>query len=569
MSEWLTQSDREEAIEVLKKYLKPAQIRDVIGRDLEKLVARTESKSVGGLYSTKIRDEDLAEFLIDLQGTDLLKERKLRELLVKSLAEEQINTLAQWGGAILARSRYGRIEQIVTRRWVPGKQWSRYFTTFLGFPKIFAGLVGSPDGPSIEEVEPYTRLPELHSYQKDLFVQIQQVISDVPGKNRAILSLPTGAGKTRTAVEALLSWWNNDETARPYIVWIAHSDELCMQAAEAFREVWVDKGGKGKRQILKIFRYWGNHRALPDIFGDGVIIAGVQKLYEALQNDEGKAELERIAEDTAVVIVDEAHRILTPSYIAVLNVFQIPLEKNMESSKPLLGLTATPYRGIVTDENHRLARCFYNKLLVASELGQNPLQVLREMDVLSHIDHRALDTRRTFRLEDREVLYLQEKKQFPGSFLERVGRDYERNALLLKELLALPADWPVLCFGCSLEHAAALAVLLRRKGRSAAFISGETHRATRRYLIEEFREGRIQVLCNFGVLTTGFDAPKIRAVVIARPTTSVVLYEQMIGRGMRGPTNGGTKECLVIDLVDNIDRFQGQMAYTRMEEYWK
>ncbi|NJL55457.1 hypothetical protein HC928_09910 [bacterium] len=112
-------------------------------------------------------------------------------------------------------------------------------------------------------------------------------------------------------------------------------------------------------------------------------------------------------------------------------------------------------------------------------------------------------------------------------------------------------------------------VLLRRKGRSAAVVTGETRRATRRHIIEEFRAGRLRVLCNYGVLTTGFDAPKIRAVIIARPTTSVVLYEQMIGRGMRGPLNGGTEECLVIDLQDNIARFQGQMAYQRMREVWR
>jgi superfamily II DNA or RNA helicase len=57
-------------------------------------------------------------------------------------------------------------------------------------------------------------------------------------------------------------------------------------------------------------------------------------------------------------------------------------------------------------------------------------------------------------------------------------------------------------------------------------------------------------------------------VIIARPTTSVVLYEQMIGCGMRGPLNGGTEECQVIDLQDNIARFQGQMAYQRMREVW-
>lgn len=112
-----------------------------------------------------------------------------------------------------------------------------------------------------------------------------------------------------------------------------------------------------------------------------------------------------------------------------------------------------------------------------------------------------------------------------------------------------------------------MTVLLARRGRTAAAVSGETRPATRRFLIEEFRAGRISVLCNYGVLTTGFDAPCVRALVIARPTASSVLYEQMIGRGMRGPRFGGTEECLVIDLADNI-QFGGQMAFQRYAAYW-
>jgi superfamily II DNA or RNA helicase len=75
------------------------------------------------------------------------------------------------------------------------------------------------------------------------------------------------------------------------------------------------------------------------------------------------------------------------------------------------------------------------------------------------------------------------------------------------------------------------------------------------------------VLCNYGVLTTGFDAPRISALVIGRPTASPLLYEQMIGRGMRGPRFGGTEECLVVDIEDNIG-FSGQLAFLRYADYW-
>ncbi len=567
MPDWLTQANREEAIYVLKQRLTPAQMREAIGRDIERLVARTEH--VGGLYHSRIPDDDLAGFLIDLLGTDLLKHRTLRIPIVKNLPEDQIVTLASWGGEKPQRGAQARIEQIVNRRWVAGKHWPRYFASFLGFPKIFAGLVGSPEGPAIEEVEPHIPLPDLHKYQADLLQQVQRILDAPPERNRAILSLPTGAGKTRIAVEALLTWWDSDETIKPHIVWIAQNDELCTQAVEAFREVWVDRGGKGSRKILRIFRYWGIHKALPDTFADGVIIASIQKLNETIQIDAGKEELARIAEDTAVVVVDEAHHAIAQSYTAVLEAFGFIFGRSNRSLMPLLGLTATPYRGINSEENLNLARRFHSQLLKPVSLGDDPLHALRKMGVLSNIDHQVLSTGRTFTMEEDEVQRFQKMGQLPDSFLQKVGRDAQRNALLLNTLLELSDDWPILCFGCSLEHASALAVLLRRKGRSAAFISGETRRATRRYLIEEFRNGQVQVLSNYGVLTTGFDAPKIRAIVIARPTTSVVLYEQMIGRGMRGPLNGGTEECLLIDLADNIARFQGQMAYKRMEEYWK
>ncbi|MBI2567467.1 MAG: hypothetical protein HYV63_10585 [Candidatus Schekmanbacteria bacterium] len=69
--------------------------------------------------------------------------------------------------------------------------------------------------------------------------------------------------------------------------------------------------------------------------------------------------------------------------------------------------------------------------------------------------------------------------------------------------------------------------------------------------MREFREGNTHVLVNYGVLTTGFDAPCTNVVVIARPTFSPGLYQQMIGRGLRGPRNGASAECPVSSFTRN------------------
>ncbi len=81
------------------------------------------------------------------------------------------------------------------------------------------------------------------------------------------------------------------------------------------------------------------------------------------------------------------------------------------------------------------------------------------------------------------------------------------------------------------------------------------------------REQIERVLTRIGVLAAGFDAPKVAAVVITRPTMSAALYEQMVGRGLRGPLNGGTKRCRVIDVQDD-GLPEGILSYARVIDRW-
>ena len=89
-----------------------------------------------------------------------------------------------------------------------------------------------------------------------------------------------------------------------------------------------------------------------------------------------------------------------------------------------------------------------------------------------------------------------------------------------------------------------------------ACILGETDTAFRESSITQFKESKLQVLVNYGVLTTGFDAPKADVAIVARPTQSIVLYSQMVGRVMRGPEAGGTKKCKIITVVDQVNGFR-------------
>jgi superfamily II DNA or RNA helicase len=114
-----------------------------------------------------------------------------------------------------------------------------------------------------------------------------------------------------------------------------------------------------------------------------------------------------------------------------------------------------------------------------------------------------------------------------------------------------------------------MAFLLRSRGIAAAFVSGATRDVTRRRIIADFKAGDVQVLCNCEVLTTGFDAPRVTHVIMARPTVSQVLYEQMVGRGLRGARFGGTETCTIVDLEDHYRGERPMLGYQAFRELWR
>jgi DNA repair protein RadD len=584
----VSRPEQEKAAEILTRRLSAADFRSVLrnlsqghnrGKSVERIVAEVENSArLGRLLNTRIEDASLAEFLVDITGLDLFADRKLRYLLALRSSEAELDALHEFPGGTRARgvSPESLARCVAERNWHPGKRWARHFVEVLGFPQAFSGLPGIPSSPNFEDVEPHVPLPKLEDFQEDLRLQVVELLRATPGSNRAVLTLPTGAGKTRTTVEALVDWWLADREGE-FILWIAQSEELCEQAVQAFREVWIDRGDRGVREPIRLYRFWGARRPLPDEDYGAVVIATIDKLRSVLvESETGElgASMLRISSNLGAIIIDEAHRAEAPSYRKVLESLGVEFASGARSPVPILGLTATPLRS-QHEETIRLARRFYNCLLKPRNLSPDPatmIEELRNRGVLSKPSHRVLvRPNKPIRLSKKQEDYLQEWNEFDPELLTELGQARDRNRQILDAIAALEPDWPVLFFGCSVQHAEAMAVLLRRHGRDAAAVTAETRDATRRYLVESFRRGQVKILCNYGVLTTGFDAPQVRAVVVGRPTNSRLLYEQMIGRGMRGPSFGGTSECLVLDVHDNLVHLDGRQLTTASQkyaEYW-
>jgi superfamily II DNA or RNA helicase len=433
-----------------------------------------------------------------------------------------------------------------------GSHSARVFVSSLGFPPEYAGFEQGRRDPTVE-VDGPPNLPPLHAFQAQVTGEIRELVRKKAGR-RGLLSLPTGAGKTRVAVEALIHAIKEDGLTGP-ILWVAQSDELCEQAVQTWMYVWRSVGPQSS---LVINRLWASNEADAVTEGSQVVVATIQKLQHCFDDPV----YEWLANATWLVI-DEAHGSIEKSYTALLA--WLGLGRGADRC-PMLGLTATPFRG-GEEDTERLVRRFSGRRLDREVLGGKPYQELQRMGVLARVDHEILEGV-TIELTEKELADLQRTRLLPAAAGDRLGTNVSRNEMLLNSLRRLPDDWPILLFAVSVDHAQTMAALLSFEGISAAAISAHTEAGARRHYIEEFRRGRLRVLTNFAVLTAGFDAPSVRAIYVARPTYSPVMYQQMIGRGLRGPLNGGKERCLIVNVKDNIARFGEALAFTQFEYLW-
>jgi superfamily II DNA or RNA helicase len=336
---------------------------------------------------------------------------------------------------------------------------------------------------------------------------------------------------------------------------MAHSEELCDQAVEAFLRVWVAEGTFDVRLV----RFWGAFQPTVEELKASLVVASYQKL--ASLADKAKADFEKFGKSLSLVVIDEAHKALAPTIKGLLGSLR-------GWGVNIVGLTATPGRGQdATIENRRLAGLFDRRLLRPPSLGDDPVEELQRRGILARVKRAVIDSGLRVKVSEGEAASLDTLDDMPGSVLTRLAKNENRNTLIVQTVKNyVEKEHPTLVFCCTVDHAKELAVLAASHGVRAAFLDCLM---IRRRVIAAFRQGLVDALFNFGVLSTGFDAPNIRCVVIARPTSSIVLYSQMVGRGLRGSAVGGSEEFVLVDVKDNMEAFGGVgEVYSHFERYW-
>ncbi|MYH24611.1 MAG: DEAD/DEAH box helicase [Holophagales bacterium] len=568
-------ADEEEQLWLISRELE----LDLSEDTLQQILHRRTPKEVQARRDEIRREPSAAERLLAAVGDQALRDKLPKMLLAmlevdgaevsgKRLAEAAIAT---WHTDTLRQHREALHHLDPPKQWA-GSSRALAFVQALGFADAWAGQRAPKRDPWLEVTGPQN-LPPLHDYQERVSRQFRTLLrreSSAGGDRRAMISLPTGSGKTRVAVQAIVEAVREDDFPGG-VLWVADRDELCEQAVEAWREVWASVGESGQR--LRISRAWAGQESPRPLRERHVVVASIQ----TLQARRGHPNYRFLA-GLQLVVFDEAHRSIAPTYTSVME--EIGLTRYQRSDEPfLVGLTATPYRGRDADETARLANRYGQRRLDDGAFPDDEptavVQHLQTMGVLSQADHEVIPGD-TFRLLDDDMR--QDERWtggrwnlpwLPQRLENRIAASTARTKRILDAFEKhIEPDWPVLVFATSVEHAQTLAALLEDRGIRSRAISGSTRTAARRHAVDEFRKGGIRALVNYGVFREGFDAPKTRAILVARPVYSPNLYFQMIGRGLRGPRNGGTERCLILNVEDNIENFGRKLAFADLDGLW-
>ncbi|WP_411704479.1 DEAD/DEAH box helicase [Edaphovirga cremea] len=333
----------------------------------------------------------------------------------------------------------------------------------------------------------------------------------------AVIVLPTGAGKSLVIAELA-------RLARGRVLVLAHVKELVAQNHAKYRAYGLEA----------------------DIFAAGlqqkqsagkVVFGSVQSVARNLALFDGEFSL---------LIIDECHRISDDDESQYQQIIQHLRQVNPQLR--LLGLTATPYRlgkgwiyryhyhGITRgDENSLFRDCIY-ELPLRYMIKHHFLVPPERLDMpVVHYDFSRLQANSggLFSEADLDRELKQQKRITPHIISQIIEYGATRQGVMI--------------FAATVEHAREVFGLLP-KGQ-AALVSAETPSAERDRLIAAFKDQELRYLVNVAVLTTGFDAPHVDLIAILRPTESVSLYQQIVGRGLR--LSPGKTECLILDYAGN------------------
>lgn len=512
------------------------------------------SKGVQESEPVYLSKSKIASVVASVKAVDFVFNRKMREKLIERMSTEQLVGMFPSFKIDSTQVTAEHYDAVVS--WA--EQNSDQFASILGLSSLYESQ--STDADKIESIAHIEPDYGLYPYQQKIS---SQTLDDLHNdKKRVLIHLPTGAGKTRTAMNIAAEHLRASDSN--LVLWLADREELCSQAYEEFSKAWKSLGNRS----ATVYGFYSDSTESLSGIDSGFVVAGLHKFLSIRKSDSRQLKLlyKQLAEKVTLVIFDEAHKAVAPKYQEVVQDF-IDIE---EFNADLIGLTATPGRSFsedgLSEEDARLADFFKNNKVSMKVSGYlSPIDYLVEKGYLAKANFKPLNY-------DHSKISAYELRDAGGSeTMTALAKNDDRNLKILNTVLRECENGSqVIVFACTVEHGINLAIAMAYQGIKAASIDSKNDSAeSRRAKIAQYKKGELQVLVNFNVLTAGFDAPKTNVTVIAKPMNSLVQYLQMAGRAMRGYKSGGNKECIIYTVMDEIPEFKSiSLAFGYWNDMW-
>lgn len=356
-----------------------------------------------------------------------------------------------------------------------------------------------------------------HDYQKATLERLEAE-RNVHGRWRNLVVAPTGTGKTMLAAFD----YRRQGEPRPRLLYLAHREQLLEQAREVFGEVLLD-------------------HSFGEVLAGGREPESGEYLFATIQSFDRRGLAETMgAGYWQYVVVDEAHHVAAESYRAVMEGLQ---------PKILLGLTATPERG--------------DELDILRDFGGRPADEMRlwhaiEQGYLAPFDYYGVYDA----TELRELNWVRGQYEKAG-LRQMLSRNEKRAGLVLRYFSEHYGDLRrarALGFCVDIEHAEFMATFFREQGVAAESVTSRTPGEERDRAIGRLERGEVNVLFTVDLFNEGIDIPRLDCVLFLRPTESMTVFLQQLGRGLR--LAGGKTHCLVLDFIGNHRReFRFDLRY--------
>jgi len=366
---------------------------------------------------------------------------------------------------------------------------------------------------------------QLRNYQLDAISNLRKSIQK--GNRKIILHAPTGAGKTVIATK-LVSLAREKGNK---ILFLANRRELISQAKDTMSMFGIQAG------IIMA----GEE---PD-FNSPIQIASMQTYVRRMDLDD--LSLNPWFHDADLIIVDEAHGSVSPSYRKILDSYS--------GTTVSIGLTATPCRG----DGRGLGE-YYDDIVATTDIGE-----LMTEGYLVHVRYFVPST------PDLEKI-----KTIAGDYDKKeLGKRMDQKKLvgnIVENWLKIAPNRQTIIFAVNIKHSLHIVDSFTNIGIKAEHVDAKTPTDERSAILKRLREGDTQIVSNVGILTEGFDFPAASCIVLARPTKSLGLYLQMAGRGLR--TFERKKDMVLIDhggCVENhgLLEWGREWSVNGKEKAWK